>query len=155
VIGTVTFVGQAPGRRTDPAEPLEGRCARFMAGIMGITVRRFMRFRRENLSDRWPGKSGKGDAFDMDDGMDGAERLCNVPGRVRLVLLGAKVARCFGLPWRPLARYEWTGGEALVVPHPSGVNRWWNEARNRRAARRALRAFAGIRNGKNETKGSR
>jgi hypothetical protein len=58
-----------------------------------------------------------------------------------LVLLGRNVQRSFA--WRrPVGFLEW--GEvltadgswrAIVVPHPSGRNRWWNEEPNRAAVR--------------------
>lgn len=30
----------------------------------------------------------------------------------------------------------------LVLPHPSGINLWWNSASNREDARAALRVFS-------------
>jgi hypothetical protein len=29
----------------------------------------------------------------------------------------------------------------LIFPHPSGINRWWNERRNERRARQLLQRF--------------
>jgi hypothetical protein len=70
-----------------------------------------------------------------------------IPGGSHVILLGSRVteaARVFlgpGLAWwlryqsdRELAHWFAT------VPHPSGRCRWWNDERNRRAAREFLRA---------------
>lgn len=44
-----------------------------------------------------------------------------------LVLLGAKVARAFEFnPFEPFTVAD--GGKTLVLPHPSGLCRMWNEA---------------------------
>lgn len=60
--------------------------------------------------------------------------LPELRGRL-VVLAGKNVARAFGVR----AEYhEWLvspGCRAVVVPHPSGVNRWWNSADNREASR--------------------
>jgi hypothetical protein len=48
------------------------------------------------------------------------------------VLLGRRVAAAFGLASAPYL--EWTearGRTWVVMPHPSGVNRWWNDEENR------------------------
>jgi hypothetical protein len=43
----------------------------------------------------------------------------------------------FALPRKPDMRGELAfDGRAYLVPHPSGVSRWWNAASNRRAAKR-------------------
>lgn len=41
----------------------------------------------------------------------------------RLILLGSKVASAFGYPFSPFRRY----GHHLILPHPSGLCRLWNE----------------------------
>lgn len=48
----------------------------------------------------------------------------------RVVLCGRRVARCFGIDWRPY----WGAlilGRYLVVPHPSLRSRWWNRSEER------------------------
>src|SRR4029434_9336717 len=60
----------------------------------------------------------------------------------RIVLLGKNVARCFGFGDVPfLAEISIYGRRFLIFPHPSGVNRWWNERRNERRARQLLQRF--------------
>lgn len=43
-----------------------------------------------------------------------------------MVLLGAKVARAFGGEYEPFTR-SGVGSAVYVLPHPSGLNRAWNE----------------------------
>ena len=62
------LIGQAPGPRSDPAEPLAGRCGARLAGLCGIGQDEFLRrFERVNLIDRFPGKASKGDRFPLDE----------------------------------------------------------------------------------------
>ena len=63
-----------------------------------------------------------------------------------LVLLGAKVTHAFGIP----DDFEWLEWFAspqhyhpmVAFPHPSGVNRWWNDEGNSLAAGQLLRDVA-------------
>lgn len=84
---------------------------------------------------RWPGKLGKGDAFDPAAARARARRMRLAP---IVVLAGKKVAKAFGV----VAPYlEWTtlrGRRVVVVPHPSGINRWWNDSKNVQALRKLL-----------------
>jgi len=65
-----------------------------------------------------------------------------------LVLLGARVSAAFGYPFAPLAEHRGlvhgaVGYEVLVIPHPSGLSRAWNDpamGSRVRAAVEALRA---------------
>lgn len=55
------------------------------------------------------------------------------------ILLGRQVAEAFGLDYVPL-KATWLGFlRVLIIPHPSGLNRWWNDQGNARRARRFLR----------------
>jgi hypothetical protein len=99
---------------------------------------------RYNVLRRWPGKNGKGDHFPMRLAKTNARRLAlGFVGR-RVILLGRSVAKAFGLN---VGYLKWVniGFDVAVVPHPSGVNRWWNEARNKAAARRFMEDVWGIR----------
>lgn len=58
-----------------------------------------------------------------------------------LILLGRQVAEAFGVDYRP-CRATWIGNlRVLVIPHPSGLNRWWNGKGNRAKVRRFLRRY--------------
>lgn len=95
-----------------------------------------------NLLGRWPGPQGKGSAFPLAEARAAALAL-DVAGRARVLLAGRRVAAAW--PWRAPSDYlRWEAGPGgvllAVIPHPSGVNRWWNEPEHRDAARRFLRA---------------
>lgn len=61
----------------------------------------------------------------------------------RAVLLGQKVATAFDLKFEPLRVARVTSTlKVLLLPHPSGLNRHWNDDRAILAARDAVRAFA-------------
>jgi uracil-DNA glycosylase len=144
----ILFVGQAPGpSRAGEREPLSGRVGRRLARLLGLTEAEWLRHRRVNLLARWPGKKArKGDAFDVTAGAAHADHL--LVEAHRFVLLGGLVTQCFGIPkWVPLKiwrlDYANTVGhrQFFCLPHPSGVNRWWNDKRNVRKAERALRLF--------------
>ncbi len=136
------IVGQAPGPRGLKGRPLEGGASRKFAGLAGVSEDEFWRlFRTRNVLPRFPGKNGKGDAFPIDEARRRAASMRFRAGRV--ILLGQGVARAFGvrappLTWRRVGRREFA-----VVPHPSGVNRWWNDPKNVRRAKRFLRILAG------------
>lgn len=75
-----------------------------------------------------------------------AELVPDLHGR-HVVLLGARLAEVAGLGLaRPISRWgswltrDWCGaGAVAVIPHPSGLNRLYNEASTREAASECLR----------------
>jgi hypothetical protein len=112
--------------------------------MCGLPLDAFLaRFERVNLLPAFPGKAGKGDRFPRAAARQAALALLPALQGRRAVLLGGRVAAAFGLPrapllvWQPLA-----GGEVAVAPHPSGINRWWNDPRNVRRAKRFWRRHA-------------
>lgn len=121
------FVGQAPGRGWKRGDkPLHGSRLRALVGRDFASV---------NLLPRWPGKHGKGDAFDLKRARRAAARIERAHRGGLLVLAGHNVARAFRIRSSyfeivPTRR----GWLAVVIPHPSGINRWWNEPVNRRRA---------------------
>ena len=160
-MGFLLIVGQAPNKeiwkratargrrgaeRRSARLALSGRCGRKLAELLGVELEVFLaRTRRVNLNDRWHGKDGKGDAFDEVAGVKKAQAIWRSRGGPkRVVLLGHVVAECFGMVGDFL-EVHWTFDDRrwLIFPHPSGVNRWWNDPKNRRRARAALRQFAG------------
>lgn len=132
------LIGQAPGPRTDPDVPLSGRCGARLAELCGLSLDEFLAsFRRVNLIERFPGKQSKGDRFPIDLARRGAIELLmtGVFTGAKVVLLGDNVARAFGWTpgnFSPLRFYPCgvTHHGIAVCPHPSGVNRWWNNQRN-------------------------
>lgn len=80
-----------------------------------------------------------------------------VGGSTHFVLLGESVARCFKLKPEPLAvvadyidNPDGSGDnwrkQFFFLPHPSGINTWWNEDFNRFRARKRLREFLELTN---------
>lgn len=173
----VVFVGQGPNRaswlrgvalakrlqslKRDPDVFVQEYCrrlavtgavGRFLAGLLGISLAEFYRtYQRRNLNARFNGKAGKGDVFDVSEGR-AAARDVKTEAFPRMVLLGANVARCFGLEYRAAAGpeiahvtdYEQGFAEhtrMLLLPHPSRVVLYWNDPANVERARAALRQF--------------
>lgn len=143
---SLLFVGQAPGRGGDPARPLGSASAsgrRFLR-LAGLTEEQlYDRARVVNLVDYWPGKKGKGDAVPMVvdlvviTAIAESDKTVFVGRAVCDRLLGSAVSRRMDFfRW-----YSAFGGLSLfaVMPHPSGVNYWWNDPENEGRARRFLR----------------
>ena len=157
VMRRLLIVGQAPSRTSDPRRPLEGdRIKRALTGLLGIDEATYLReVERVNLLATWAPKEsgGEGDAFDRALGRAAAACLANghlrFPSQRHVLLLGRNVARAFDGVWTPPSRLadgvpiRWHVRNqtvwVAVLPHPSGVNRWWNDPKNRRAARRFMR----------------
>ncbi len=143
-ISKVLFIGQAPSSASNALQPLSGRCGMVLAQLLGVTMKDFLDYaQRYNLNSAYPGRAGeKGDGFDYETGMNMASVLMNETNK-SFVLLGDKVCHCFSVSYNKLetSADERTHNRFFVLPHPSGVNLWWNEARNRRSAKTALREF--------------
>lgn len=139
------IVGEAPGRKGRRA-PVAGRCGLTLARYAGLSPRAFYRtFARTNVLPTWPGAAAKkGARFPAKGARINARAIAQREfwsGRT-IILLGKRVARAF------LCRPEYfvgqaTGGAMLyVVPHPSGVNAWYNAAENRDRTSRFMRTVA-------------
>jgi hypothetical protein len=95
-----------------------------------------------NLLDAWYGKSGKGDKFPVEFARASAKkiltRLLDFEG---YLFLGKHVAATFGVDPEPMLSWRFAPlmVNYAVVPHPSGVNRWYNDALNRAKAEQFLR----------------
>jgi uracil-DNA glycosylase len=134
------LVGQAPGR-LGGARAFAGdkRSARRLAELVGAR-RASDFFRTRNLLQAFPGKAGKGDRFPMAEARAAATKM-----RLRGTVLfaGKKVAAAFGCSSAMYFEWRRRGGfRYAVVPHPSGVNRWWNDPSNRERARAFFRDLA-------------
>ncbi len=136
------IIGQAPSRTSDPAEVLRGKSGEKLRTLLGVSVPKFARIVRVNLSTVYDGKDGKGDAFTPDPDLVLTALAIAHAHDVALVL-GKAAARALKLPkgieyFIPTLRKRTT---FYVVPHPSGINRWWNATANRKIAERF---FGGI-----------
>lgn len=126
------LIGQAPARGGDPARPLLGvRSAKRLQELCEMTPEEYEgAFDRANLLPKWLGNAGKGDKFDMKKARAAAGRMLpRMVGR-RVILLGQNVAQAFGLEQNYLEWVNVLDARIAVLPHPSGVNRWWNDKTN-------------------------
>jgi uracil-DNA glycosylase len=134
------IVGEAPSMRT--SRPFAGRSGERLAELSGLASLEALRdrFRLVNLLGHWPGPdaSGKGSAFPMQEARSAAATLRLPSGSL---LCGRRVAAAFGLAAAPyFAWCDVDGRRVAVIPHPSGVSRWWNDPENVARARAFLRA---------------
>ena len=105
-----------------------------------MTDRQYLRaFCRTNLlehGERWGARRAR----------ERAARVLDAFPAERYVLLGSRVAAAFGLPYAPFTVTTSYGREHLrhflVLPHPSGRCRAWNDPRAASAARGAFERFA-------------
>ena len=150
----ILFVGQAPSRETDSQPPFTGKCGRFLAEVLLGTEQEQMLRDHDfiNVLDRWPGKGISGDKFPVVEAMAAAKRkLAEMQGRT-VVLLGHNVARAFG--FTSLMYFSWYEIHdeqnpskivvplVTVVPHPSGINRYYNDPTKRLIVAKFLQTIA-------------
>ena len=130
------MVGQAPARDGDGRAALTGRSLDVLLGKHSLRdVARSCH--RLNLVPTYPGRVGSGDAFPTALARARAKKLIpHLRGRV-VVTWGAQVADLMNPDWRKTGWLICNHSQAFQhypFPHPSGLNRWWNEARNRLSA---------------------
>lgn len=132
----IVLVGQARNPRGGSFEPLDGASGRRLSALAGMDHAAFLeRFERVNLLEE--GEPGK--PFDVRAARERADVLREQWQGRKAVLLGRGVAAAFRLVSDD---YQWfkpieipPGLEVVVMPHPSGISRWWNEADNVASAR--------------------
>lgn len=150
-LSRVLLIGEAPNRRMyiEEEEGSDALVIPRLVEMSQVNSDEFDRlFSRANILAEWPGRSseGVGDAFPFDQAYQQATRFKKASilrGFDAVVLLGRRVESCFFavtsrtefFTWRPLPEVEgdsfgWSGIPVVVVPHPSGVSRWWNDDKN-------------------------
>jgi len=147
---SLLFIGEAPSPSTDGrpgAEPLVGETGRRLALWAGLSLGEFrQRVRCTNLFERLPERWVNRDATVW------AQRIWQELTReggtyasvTDAVLLGHRVARAFGFTHLdPFTWYTTAGPRLALMPHPSGMNRFWNDAANVERAERFLQALLG------------
>jgi len=141
------FVGLAPGKKgLGPHGPLAGGVSGSrLAWLMGVSRENWLRYRRVNLCERWGGKQGKGDAHDPAEAKLNARRLQHLEEATHYVLLGRAVVKAFGLRIAPLQSSYVVSHDRVVsffhLPHPSGINHYWNDPAATEKAIRKLNHF--------------
>lgn len=123
------IIGEAPSKRGDSVTPCGGRIGRRLAACFAIPYDDYLeRFERINLLGAYPGADGKGAKFEAREAAQAADAL-TLRGRVVLVL-GQRAAKALGLRAEYCTWQDHRGGLCAVIPHPSGINRWYNDAAN-------------------------
>lgn len=149
------IVGQAPSRSSDGQPPFHGRSGERLASVLSMPWPEFAStFRLANLIGSWPGyhkgnghgkPDGKrrhgGDHFDprSSTATCAAALLLSYERGGVMILCGRAVALAFAIP-RTAPMLSWRvmhGCMVGIIPHPSGVNHWWN-ARGRATLVRAF-----------------
>ncbi len=136
-MGDVWLIGQAPS--SDGATNFRGRSGRSLATWAKVPYDLFPRvFKTLNLLNYYPGRKpgGKGDVFPKKEAEEAAQRLIDNHIEVgdHVVCIGKDVAHAFGVDTKKLPPAEWTINRDITsfawIPHPSGINRWYNEVEN-------------------------
>lgn len=115
------IIGEAPFAR-----PIEGVIGQRLATLSGLMLPEFLiHFDRVNLLHVRQDTA----VFDQPEAVRSADRLAKtfLPGQI-VLLLGRRTAGAFRLPdvdYFVQLRINET--EIRVVPHPSSINRWWND----------------------------
>jgi len=148
------FVGQAPSESLPVgARALSGRSGRRLASLAGLTLDEFLAAADTvNVFDAFTGKAGKkGDAFPLAEARHRADVLRRANAdRETVVLLGSLVAAAFDLDELADAPCSWYHGagdstqRVGFLPHPSGIDRWYNDAANVKRAARFVRSALGL-----------
>lgn len=134
------FVGEAPSRSTERfgGHALTGETGRRLAEWSGLSAAAFRAAADcRNVYPTLPSRWVHVRAAEL------ARVLWNAPETQRaplVVLLGSRVARAFGFVHAVHFEVYQTGGPAVaVMPHPSGLNRFWNDPANVALAEAFLR----------------
>ncbi len=128
------LVGEAPARGT--SRPFEGNSGVRLRELIGEEA--FGRLDLANLYRRpMPRDGHKGSHFPVA-GARRKAREFSLPGGKGVVVLlaGQRVAKAFGVEARYFEPCLLRRRVCYVVPHPSGVNRWYNVEINRWRAKR-------------------
>lgn len=135
------LIGEAPSKNEPLPKPLEGRIGRRLASFAGITFEQYLeRFDRINLLEVRQDTKEKGFTFNRETARVSAVALIpRIDRYENVILLGKRVRDAFGIikeyfephHWKHYESGLYEGTTIYVVPHPSGVNRWFNDPANR------------------------
>ncbi len=148
------IIGEAPNTKRNGNVPFEGSSGRRLVNTIGECWR--MHLDSVNLLPaQHPNENGIGFEFDSAAGHAAAKTLVASvlkPANYALVLLaGKRVASAFGYDeefWMPqelcVDVKKKRFARLVIVPHPSGTNRWWNDPGNRDFAAKWFRTALAI-----------
>jgi uracil-DNA glycosylase len=137
------IIGEAPSKNEVTEHPIEGRIGRRLAACAGLTLPEFLaHFDRVNLLHVRQDTKEKGFEFDAAAARKAATLLKPSFKRGQTVLLlGGRVAEAFGIHDAYFTWHVVNGARLYIVPHPSGVNRWWNDPINKLCAEQFMQAI--------------
>lgn len=158
MISRPLLLGEAPACRGSPSHPFDvGRLAvptgsgARLAAVLGVPHRLLGElFDVKNLLEH-----ARAGPFPLSEAR-AAARLILETGPPKIVMCGRNVCRAFGFPdlewcrWTPEYVYATQDSllvrcvELSVIPHPSGLNRFYNHESNRLLVRRFLREACGV-----------
>lgn len=130
------IIGEAPSKNEEVPQPIAGRVGRRLADCAGMTLEDFLtHFQRTNLLQVRQ-DTALGFEFDHAQASLNAMQIRgSFRGGLIVLLLGHRVARAFGLTHADyFVQYDIDHAEVRVLPHPSAVNRWWNDPENYKQA---------------------
>jgi uracil-DNA glycosylase len=140
------LIGEAPSKNEVTEQPLEGRVGKRLAKLCGLTLPEYLNhFERVNLLHVRQDSKEKGFEFDMVAAIHATTDICKLltdPDRI-ILMLGARVAYAFGVKNMYFAQQKipWIYGKVHVLPHPSGINRWFNHPLNYRQMEEFMRSI--------------
>lgn len=124
------IVGQQPRRTTPRRSPLNGPSGWRLADWCDMT---FAELRRACVIVNLVDHAG---TLSSEESREAWRRIWPALAKDRTIILGSAVARAAGFAAPPLEWAELDGRQVALVPHTSGLNRWYNDPENlRRAAR--------------------
>ena len=136
------IVGESNPYSSDPRlalypVPKKGSGYNLCARIMGLEVREYLRrFDRTNLcASKWSARLAETTAA-----------IIRASDRKIVVVCGARVAHAFGVPSDPFVAHQHSANEPMLVvlPHPSGLCRVWNDPESYARAKSILAAHGVI-----------
>lgn len=141
------IIGEAPSKNETTEHPIEGRVGKRLATCCGMTLQDFLKhFDRVNLLHVRQDTKEKGFEFDAKAGKAAADELRKSfqPDQV-VLFLGGRVSEAFGVhgPYFEQRVVNGINTRAFIVPHPSGVNRWWNDPANLAQMNTFMRSIVG------------
>lgn len=146
----MVLIGQAPARVSPEPWHYAAPSTKRLAAVMRCEPELIRSiFEARNLLTRYPGKirrersEGPSDRFPWTRARRAAKQMTSTLAGRDVVIVGARVARCFGLVANVVGYLKWFHDAELdarvaIMPHPSGLNRWWNDLENQMAAKRFL-----------------
>lgn len=134
------LLGEAPAKEMDGFDrpAFTSMSGRRLSKLIGCEVTEV--FETMNLLDFWPGDAGKGSLFPREEACRAAlkvwKELEHRDPKPRVILAGRRVATAMAVP-KAVPYLTWIKINQVnlaVLPHPSGINQWWNDLTSMRKA---------------------